>query len=705
MATLQTIRNRGGVLVAVIIGLALAAFILGDIVRSGSGIRRKSQMEIGVINGNSIQYPDYARSVEELEEIYKMNSGRTSLDQNTLDQVRDQAWETLVRDNVMSEVYEELGLSVSAEELFDMIQGNNLHPIIRQMFRDPNTGEVNRSNIIAFLKNMESAATPAQKAYWLFMEKQIQDERKLSKYTNLVNKGLYVSSAEVQEEVAAKNRHADIQYVMKRIYSVPDSAVSFTEKELKSYYKNNIENYKQSASRRIDYVSFPIYASEEDDKANLKWITDIKDEFINADDNVSFVNLNSDTPFDGVYQKKEDVSPKLADWAFRSEAGAIYGPYKEAGAYKLVKVDNFKMLPDSVKARHILIRPTNEAEAAIAEATMDSLKNLIQKGSNFATLAKKFSQDPGSAEKGGDLGWFKRGDMVPQFEEACFNGKVKEVQIVRSQFGIHLIQVTNQSRKNKNVLLATLERKIEASTATYQQIFAQASRFAGENQTTEAFNMAVEADKKLIKRSAIVREADREIPGLENSRILIRSAFNNSEAGELVVDYENSPIFELGNEFIVGIVAEEKEEGYMPFEEVRPRIELAVIKEKKAEKLISEWTDASKRGLDAVSVIAGVEVKNADNVSFASVTFPGIGQEPAVIGTISKLKENEVSNPIKGNQGVYVVKVISITETDDQNFKDNQERLIQNLGMRAYRQVYDVQRESAEIEDKRTRFF
>ena len=705
MATLQTIRNRGGILVAVVIGLALIAFILGDIVRSGTGLRQKSQMEIGVINGNSIQYPDFTRSVEELESIYKMNTGRSALDENTMDQVRNQAWETLVRDNVMTEVYENLGINVSSEELFDMIQGTNLHPIIRQMFRDPNTGEVNRSNIIAFLKNMEAGASPQQKAYWLFMENQILEERKLSKYTNLVNKGLYVTSGEAKEEVADNNRKANIQYVMKRIYSVSDSVVSASEGELKDYYEDHIDDYKQSAYRRIDYVTFPIIASDEDDQATKRWIEDIKGEFENADDNVSFVNLNSDTPFAGVYQKKENVSPKLADWAFDNEAGAMYGPYKEAGSYKLVKVDGFKMLPDSVKARHILIRPNNAAEAATAEATMDSLKNLVEKGANFGKLAKEFSQDPGSAAKDGDLGWFGRGAMVPQFEEACFNGKVKEVQVVRSQFGIHLVQVTKQSKKSNTVRLVTLERKIEASTKTYQEIFAKASRFAGENQSKESFDSSVEADKSLIKRTAQVQEADREIRGLADSRAIIRSAFTNSEVGSLVVDWENSPIFELGNQFVVGVVAEEKEEGHMSFEEVKPRVELAVLREKKAEKLIADMTAPAKNSLDAVATAVGEEVKNVENVSFASTTIPEIGHEPAVVGTVSKLEENVISQPIKGSQGVYVLKVTSVSETEDQNFKDDQQRLIQNLGMRAARQAYEAQREAAEIEDKRTKFF
>ena len=174
MATLQTIRNRAGILIGIVIFLALAAFILGDMLQSGSSILRKSQMEIAEIEGESIQYPDFQKKVEEIGNIYKFNSNQNQLDENTWVQIREQAWESMLRNELMGKSYEELGLAVSPDELYDMVQGNNIHPIIQQLFRNPNTGQIDRAGIVRFLKNLETGVAPEQRDYWLYLEQQIQ---------------------------------------------------------------------------------------------------------------------------------------------------------------------------------------------------------------------------------------------------------------------------------------------------------------------------------------------------------------------------------------------------------------------------------------------------------------------------------------------------------------------------------------------------
>jgi peptidyl-prolyl cis-trans isomerase D len=225
MATLQKIRNRAGLLVAIIIGLALVAFILGDMIRSGSSLLKPGQLEIADINGESVSYPDFQKKVDELAEIYKMNSGKTQLDEDAWAQVREQAWQNLVRELVMSDVYDDLGLTVTSDELFDMVQGANLHPIIQQLFRNQQTGQVDRSAILRFLKSLDTNATPEQKAYWLYIEKQIKEERIQTKYDNLISKGLYVTTAEAKEGLAEKNHQVDIQYVQVPFSAMSDSAV------------------------------------------------------------------------------------------------------------------------------------------------------------------------------------------------------------------------------------------------------------------------------------------------------------------------------------------------------------------------------------------------------------------------------------------------------------------------------------------------
>lgn len=704
MATLQKIRNRAGLLVAIIIGLALVAFILGDMIRSGSSLLRPSQLEIAQVDGESVSYPDFQKRVDRLAEIYKMNSGKTQLDENAWNQVREQAWNNMVRQMVMGSVYDDLGITVTADELFDMVQGKNLHPIIQQLFRNPNTGQVDRSAILRFLKSLETNATDQQKAYWLYIEQEIRNEQTLTKYTDLVRQGLYVTTEKAKESLEAQNQKANIQYVQLPYSSIPDSAVSVTDKEMRSYYDKHKEEYKQEESRKIEYVNFPVTASDADDAATLKWIEDIKPEFASVTDNKQFVNVNSDVPFQDTYNKKDELPADIADFAFNGKVGDIYGPFKEDNAYKLVKIDTFKYLPDSVEARHILIKPATVGSYDKAVALADSLKGLIEKGASFAALAAKYSEDPGSARNGGDLGWFKKGQMVRPFQDAAFDGQVNKVYTATTQFGVHVIQPTKMGKKVKQVRLATLVRDIEPSTQTYQAVYAKASKFAADNQDLASFNKEIAAEK-LNKRIAQVSKNQREVNGLDQSRPLIRAAYQ-TENGEIIHNNEGSSIFELGDNFVVAALTEITEEGIAPFEEVKPRVELAVMKENKG-KALAEKMKAQVSGTD-LEAIAGkldTDVKTANNVTFNSVSIPNAGAEPAVIGTVASLKQDQVSSPVIGENGVYLVKVISIAKGADNDVQAEQKRLDQALGYRAGYQAYQVHKDAVEILDERSKFY
>jgi len=702
MATLQKIRNQAGLLVAVIIGMALIAFILGDILRSSSSLLRSRQMKIAEIEGNSINYKDYQQRVDELADIYKLNTGRTSLDQKMVEQIREEAWQNLVREIVMGNVYKELGITVSSEELFDMVQGQNIHPIIQNIFRNPQTGQVNRSAVLQILKNLNESGTSAQKAQWMFIENQIVTERTLTKYNSLINKGLYVTSSEAKADLEEKNRRANIQFVGQSYYAVPDSAISISENELKEYYNANKDKYKQDKTCRIEYVVFPVVASQEDDDNAKQWINNIKQEFQKSDDAVAFVNMNSDNRFDDSFYKKSELSPEIAEFAFSGKEGDIYGPYKESNSWKIIKINKFESLPDSVNARHILLRITSQEEAVTAKERADSLVNLLEKGADFAKLAEENSQDPGSATKGGDLGWFKRGVMVPEFNKAAFHGKVNEIQLVNTQYGIHILQVTKQGKTAPNVQLAAVERKIEPGTVTYQNVYSEASKFAGENRDQASFDKAV-AEQGLNKKVAEVHEYDKGIAGIENSRVIIRSAFNNSDVGELIMSYEDTPIFELGDQVVVGALVSKAEEGIMPFDLVKPRVEMAVKKDKKADYLANKM--AGKESLSVIAAQLGTEVKEASGLNFESYSVPGIGPEPALIGKMSVLEAGEVSAPVKGNNGVYVIKVTGIENTGEEDVAANQQRLNTTMEYRANYEAYETIRENAEIVDNRSRFY
>ncbi|MCK9640943.1 MAG: SurA N-terminal domain-containing protein, partial [Prolixibacteraceae bacterium] len=444
MATLEKIRNRAGIGITIFIGLALAAFVLGDAVQSGSSIMRGNQQEIAKIAGKSVDYKEFQKKVDDLSDIYKMNSGSTSLDQKTTEQIREQTWMSLVRSITMKDIYENLGIAVTSNELFDLVQGENPHGIIQSLFRDQKTGTINRAALIQFLKYQQSNINGPEHNYWLFVENQILEERSFTKYNNLLSKGIYTTNDEAKFNLDGKNKKVNIEFVGKLYSSVSDSSINVSPAEVEAYYAAHKEKYKQEASREIEYILFPVVASKGDEDKVIKWINDIKPEFASVEDPASYVNINSDKQFDPAFYKKSDLPANISEFAFAGKAGDIYGPYKEGQSWKLCKIQKFEELPDSVNARHILIRVTSQAEAAKAKNTADSLKHVLTLGGDFAALARKYSGDEGSAIKGGELGWFKRGMMVKPFDDAAFFGKVNDYLVVSSQFGIHLIQVTKR---------------------------------------------------------------------------------------------------------------------------------------------------------------------------------------------------------------------------------------------------------------------
>lgn len=702
MATLQTIRNRAGIAIAILIGLALAAFILGDLFKSSSSIMRGKQMELAEIDGKTLTYPEFQAKVDELSEIYKMNSGKTSLDQQTTDQIKEQTWQSVVRNLTMKDIYENLGIAVSSPELFDMVQGKNPHAIIQSIFRDPNTGTVNRGALIQFLKYQQSNSTGKERSYWLFIENQIIEERSFSKYNNLLAKGIYPTSDEVKSDLKGRNHQANIQFVGKSFASVSDSAVKVSDDELKAYYEKNKEKYKQENTRSIEYVTFPVVASKADEDKLVKWTNDIKDEFSTVTDPAAFVNINSDVPFDPTFYKKDDLSPELGEFAFAGKVGDIFGPYKDKNSWKLAKIQQFQELPDSVEARHILIKVTSQEELTKATATIDSLKNLILiKGQKFEDLARAKSDDTGSANNGGSLGWMRRGMMVKPFEDAAFFGKLNDLQVVKTQYGIHLLQVTNRGKTLPNVQLAIINRTIEPSSQTYQATYTAASKFASENQDAKKFNAAIVA-QGLNKRMATISENDKEIAGLTNSRQFIRDAYK-AKAGSLILGAEGTPIFELGDQFVIGIMTQEQEKGIASFASIKPRIELEVKKEKKAQQLIEKMS--GKTDLNQLASQLGTSVGEAQNITFESSSIPGVGFEPAIAGAASVLEANQVSKPVIGTSGVYVVKVTSVTPGTDQDLKADKQRLAASVNYRANTLAFEALRENAKIIDKRSKFY
>lgn len=699
MATLEKIRNRAGVLVAVVIGLALLAFILGDLLSSGGSLFNRAQMEVAKIGGTSIPFEMLQAKIDESENLQKMFSNQLSLDEQTVLRIREQVWQDLVRTYTMEDQYKKLGLSIHPDELFDMVQGRNIHPIIQQQFSDPNTGQLNKEFITMFLKNMDQ--DPRSKTYWLFLEQEIQKDRLFNKYFNLITKGLYVTSVQAQRALEDRTKKVNFDYTLVAYSSIPDSSISVEGKEIKNYYKSHLSEYKQTASRDIEYVVFPIQPSESDRQAAEEWINKMKDEFLLADDPNQYVTLNSDSPLDSKYYKESELTDEMGKWAFSAKVGESYGPTFDGNSYKITRLVNVKMLPDSVKARHILISPKaqNQEAVAKAKATADSLLNVIKRGGSWDDLASRFSDDPGSKDKGGDLGWFPGGVMVKNFDEAAFNLPKNEVKVVETNYGFHILQVTDRGKESRKVQLATLERKVVPSSTTSQRIYSEASQFALSNRTYEQFKTAADA-KKLTRRVASNLLAnDQNIAGLESPREVIRWAFK-AEEGDV------SNVFELANMYVVASLTAARSEGVAPLKQVVADVRTKVIRDKKAEKLAARVSDALKGASDIFSVAGKLngKVEHAENVTFSSFTLPYAGFEPAVIGVASVSSEGKLQGPVNGNAGVYVLAVTSIV-TDQGDAGMEKLRLANTYQSRAYYEAFEALKSKIGIVDKRYNFY
>jgi len=701
MATLEKLRNRAGVLLAVVIGIALFSFILGDFIKPGKSIFANSEHELAKIAGKSIPYQLYQGKVEEIYEINKLFTGKNNLDEQTSENLREQVWQQLVRENVMDDQYNDLGLALHPDELFDMVQGRNIHPMIQQLFGNPQTGEVKKEAIIQFLKRMDEDPSGRQKTIWLYVENEIKTERIFTKYTNLIRKGLYATNLETRRSINDKNTKVDFAYVNKPYSSISDSLVKYTQSDLDKYYNSHKQDYEQKATRDIEYVIFPIRPSEEDNKIVEEWINKIKGEFQNAPDAKQYATLNSDTPFDGKNYKDGELPKDYNNWAFLAKQSDMMGPIYDGNSYKLIRLASINYLPDSVKVRHILISPKEKTQESVnkAKASADSLLAVLKKGGSFEKLAKEYSSDPGSKDKGGNLGWVREGMMVKPFSDACFNGKKGEFSVVETQYGYHIINVVDKGKEVKKVQVAVVERKVTATSKTIQSIFSEASQFAGTNTTKELFIKAA-ASKKLTPRIASNLQAnDRTIAGLDNPREVIRWAFK-SKKGNV------SEVFELGESFIVATLSEIREEGFAPLSQVREEIRLKVILEKKGEILSQKLRDAMKgsQNIESIAQNIGSRVEQASRVSFSSFSLPNAGAEPSVIATAAISPEGKIVGPVIGNSGVFILSVTALNK-EEGDLISEKNRIQNSYASRAYYEAYEAVKKDAKIKDNRSKFY
>jgi len=693
MAVIGKIREKSALLL-IIIGGAMMAFILGDFMKSGRQFFGADQNNIGEIGGVKISGIEFENKVKDQVSAWE-NQNQTSADSKIRDAIREQVWNTILRDQIYGSQFKELGLGVSPEELFDMVQGNDPHPQVKQIpiFQDKD-GSFSSTKALQFLKNLDNQPEEQQAAWHRFEEGLMQD-RENSKYNNLIIKGMYATSYMIKNTYKEQKESRNIRYVAKRYVSVPDSIVNVTDEELKAYYNAHKKEYQQDASRDIEYVKFVVEPSEADRKDAKDYIDEITKEFKASNDDSSFVAFNSDEPMDEHFYDKATFPINLDSTLFYADTGTVVGPYEENDAFVLAKLSKIKMVPDSVRARHILLKEKQQGDSTIYKK-IDSLKTLIKNGASFESLAKDYSEDVSSAIKGGDLGWFKEGAMVPPFNDACFNGKVGDLVIVESQFGYHLIEIMNQGSKVKKVQVAKVVKKITPSSKTFDSVFAQASAFYSANNNSAEFEKSTATDKynKLIAKE--IKVSDKNIAGLQDARELIRWTFNNDK------DAISAPM-QFDNVFVVAHISEVREKGTATMDQVAVQVELGAKKQKKAEQFKKEM-----EGLTDLYQLADKlkeKVDTLNGLTFSAYAMPKLGQEPNVIGLATTLQQGQTSKPIEGKTGVFVITVDAVNQAPEiKDYTPFKTQLNSQYAGTAT-QVFDALKEKFGVIDKRYKFY
>lgn len=706
MAILQTLREKAGVFVAGAIGLSLFIFVISDFFGNSNSQRRKQQKyyQLATIGGESITYQDFEAKVQDLTEIYKM-SGSNEINEEMSQNLREQVWQQMVSDRVMGTTYKKTGLSVSPDEVEMLVFGDDPHPIVRQLFTDPQTGAFNESFLVNFLKATET--DEATKKYWLFFEDQIINDRLNTKLVNLMSKGLYVTKQQSEYEAGLAEQTVGFSYMAQNFSAIADSSVKVSSDEIRDYYDAHKDTYKRTAQRDMEYMVFDIAPSESDMKEAETWATNEKENFAAAPDLVQYINLTADTRHTGFFQTLSALPESLRGLAESGDKSVVLGPYFEDGSYKIARIVAITERPDSVRAAHILLSPNAGRTMAQARKEADSLMQLINKGIEFDLLAMANSDDQGSAQVGGDLGWFSEGTMIAPFNNACFSGKKGDLVTVETTFGLHIIRIIDQSRKVRKYDIGVVNRKVIPSSATNQRIYAEASQFAGTNDTYEKFNKAVAAGSLNKKLAMNVTPEQKELPGLIQARGLVMALFQNSKEGTIVLDNSDQAVFELEDVYVVAYCTRVQEEGIAPVESVSSDIRFILARKKKAEVISGEMKKLAAEGKSIYDIAShyNTTVQDASGINFRSYSIPGAGIEPGLIAAASASEAGVLSKPVAGVNGVYMFVVNTATPSAAEDIAMVRERLNSNYQIRASYEAFQAMRDKKEVVDMRYKFY
>lgn len=702
MAVINTLREKGSKIIIGFIAVAIGSFVLTDLLSGQNSILSGNDRNIGEVAGETITYDQFQKKVDVLVNNYASNFGRNP-GAEELTSLRNQAWLLMIAEKSFDKEYTDLGISVSPEELVDMVQGKNISPDIQRIFIDQTTGQFNKDQLLQTLNQLNT--TPQGRAQWRQFEQSLIPARKRIKLDNLLDKSTFVTDAEAEREYKDQNSVAEIKYLHIPYYAINDSSVSVTDADLKAYMNSHEEEYKVDWSRSIEYVSFPIIASASDSLDYRDELRKMKEEFTTITDDSLYAASNSDG---GSYFNNYAINTLpilIASNLNIINKGTVIGPYIDGNSYVLYKMtDIYEDTLGVAKARHILIKWDDDSDEAKAKARTEATSVLrqVQSGDDFAEVAKDKSKDGGSAINGGDLGWFETGKMVEPFNDAVFNATKTGVvaRLIESQFGFHIIDVTELASYTK-YKIATVGLDITASDKTRDDSFRKADFFAGTSSNYNDFKTNAEKEGYQILEASNIEPNDETITRIGKARQVSAWLFRDASIGKV------SSVNELDDQYVVAVMTEEQEEGISNVDLVRLEVTAKVKNEKKG-KMISEKLEGLTGTLDEMATNYGADanVYTTSDLKVSASIISNAGNAPEAIGTAFSLNEGSVSGPILTDNGVVIIQLESITPAADiADYSLHSSNLLRNRASRASYYLNQLVENEASVKDERYKFY
>jgi peptidylprolyl isomerase/peptidyl-prolyl cis-trans isomerase D len=700
MAILSKIRERT-VFLIVIIALALFAFVLTDLFRNGGFSSDKATSSVGVIGDEEIGREEFAA---EVENIVQQSQGRVS----TL-QAANQAWENNLRRTLLKQEFESLGLEVGADQITDAMA--------QQLAGDPRfsneAGFFDEAKLKQFIAELK-VTSPQQYQQWVNFEQSMEVNAKSQLYFNMVKAGVQATLLEGRQIYHQENDNLTFEFVKVPFDKVEEVEVS--KSDIQNYINAHKERFQQEAKRNLEYVYFEEAPSEEDNASVLEEIkkltTDEKVEqaeglsnFNTTDNLQEFVAVHSETPYNDNYTFEYNMKGEFAQAILDLDVNEVYGPYYENESYKISKLVERTQKADSVKTSHILVTyDGTRVDASVtrtkeeAKALADSLTTVVGRNSGkFAELADEFSSDRQSAENGGQLNWITYGALVPEFNDYVFDeAKVNSYGLVETDFGFHVIYLEDRTSLKDAVKVATVSKRVEPSEKTLNELYRAASKFELAAKDND-FRKEADSTQLTVKPVNGINKLDESIPGVGRQRSIVKWAFEDeTKTGDI-------KSFDTGSGYIVARVTKISKKGLQSAEEASAIVTPILRKQKQAEQIKSQ---IEGEDLNAVASSFGVIKQKASSVNISNPFIPGGGREPKIVGAAFAMSVNDISKPLQGNTGVYVIQLLEKNEapalpTYRAVAKEETEKRTRSLLNPRTSPIIEALKNSKEIEDNR----